>query len=80
MSYDLVFSLLLGTVVVDFHFPTIAITKMAKMPFISDPRYGTDKKMAFNAHTHIREDVSMTQRAPYPQEHQIGLPRNKMNN
>lgn len=71
--------LLLGTVEVDFHFPTITITKMAKMPFIADPRYGTDKKMAFNAHTHIREDVSMTQRAPYPQEHQIGLPRNRMN-
>lgn len=71
--------LLLGNVEVDFHFPTITITKMAKMPFIPDPRYGTDKKMAFNAHAHIREDISMTHRAPYPQEHQIGLPRNGMN-
>lgn len=70
--------LLLGTVEVDYHFPTITITKMAKMPFIADPRYAHDKKKAFEAHRQIREDVSMTHRAPYPQAHEIGLPRNKM--
>jgi DNA polymerase-3 subunit alpha/error-prone DNA polymerase len=26
----------------------------------------------------MKEDVSMTQRAPYPQEHEINLPRYKM--
>jgi DNA polymerase-3 subunit alpha/error-prone DNA polymerase len=31
--------LLLGTVAVDYHFPTVTVTKMAKMPFIPDPRY-----------------------------------------
>lgn len=70
--------LLLGTVEVDYHFPTISIHKMAKMPFIPDPRYAHDKQRAFDAHRHIKEDVSMTHRAPYPQEHEIGLPRQKM--
>lgn len=35
--------LLLGKVEVDFHFPTITIHKMAKMPFIPDPRYSMDQ-------------------------------------
>ncbi|MCQ4142012.1 DNA polymerase III subunit alpha [Chryseobacterium sp. EO14] len=70
--------LLLGTVEVDFHFPTITIKKMAKMPFIPDPRYSLDKEMAQKAQTNIREDISMTFRKPYPQEQEIGLPRHKM--
>ncbi len=71
--------LLLGTVEVDFHFPTITITKMAKMPFITDPRYSNDKEKSLEAQRNIKEDVSMTWRKPYPQEHEIGLPRIKMN-
>lgn len=70
--------LLLGTMAVDFHFPTITILKMAKMPFIPDPRYTLDKEKAYAAYNNIREDVSMTFRKPYPQEHEIGLPRIKM--
>ncbi|ANF51193.1 DNA polymerase III subunit alpha [Chryseobacterium glaciei] len=70
--------LLFGTVEVDFHFPTITITKMAKMPFIPDPRYSLDKEMAQKNQTNMREDVSMTFRKPYPQEQEIGLPRHKM--
>jgi len=70
--------LLLGTVEVDFHFPTITIKKMAKMPFIPDPRYSLDKEMAQKAQTNMREDISMTFRKPYPQEQEIGLPRYKM--
>ncbi|WP_343658809.1 DNA polymerase III subunit alpha [Chryseobacterium sp.] len=70
--------LLLGTVEVDFHFPTITILKMAKMPFIPDPRYTLDKDKAYEAYNNIREDISMTFRKPYPQEHEIGLPRRKM--
>ena len=70
--------LLLGTVEVDFHFPTITILKMVKMPFIPDPRYTLDKDKAYEAYNNIREDVSMTFRKPYPQEHEIGLPRRKM--
>lgn len=70
--------LLLGKVEVDYHFPTITIIKMAKMPFIPDPRFSHDKQRQYDVHRQIREDVSMTHRKPYPQEHEIGLPRNKM--
>jgi DNA-directed DNA polymerase III PolC len=71
--------LLLGTVEVDYHFPTITVTKMAKMPFIPDPRYSNTKDRQYKVHEHIREDISMTHRAPYPQQHEINLPRHKMN-
>ena len=70
--------LLLGTVEVDYHFPTITVTKMAKMPFIADPRYSNTTDRQYKVHEQLREDVSMTQRAPYPQEHEINLPRHKM--
>lgn len=70
--------LLLGRVEIDFHFPTITVIKMAKMPFIPDPRYSNSNEKQFIALQNIREDISMTQRAPYPQEHEIGLPRHKM--
>ncbi|AZA83729.1 DNA polymerase III subunit alpha [Chryseobacterium lactis] len=69
--------LLLGIVEVDFHFPTITIHKMAKMPFIPDPRYAYDQEKQYDIHRQIKEDVSMTFRKPYPQEHEIGLPRSK---
>jgi DNA-directed DNA polymerase III PolC len=69
--------LLLGTVEVDYHFPTITISKMAKMPFVADPRY-MDSKDQFKTQNQIREDVSSTHRAPYPQEHEINLPRHRM--
>jgi len=69
--------LLLGTVEVDFHFPTITILKMVKMPFIPDPRYTLDKEKSYEAYNKIKEDVSMTWRKPYPQEHEIGLPRSR---
>ncbi|KQX00773.1 DNA polymerase III subunit alpha [Flavobacterium sp. Root420] len=70
--------LLLGNVEVDYHFPTITVTKMAKMPFIPDPRYSNADDRQFTAHEKIKEDVSMTHRAPYPQEHEINIPRQKM--
>jgi DNA-directed DNA polymerase III PolC len=70
--------LLRGTVEIDYHFPTITIHKMAKMPFIPDPRY-MDAKDQFKTQELIREDVSTTHRKPYPQEHEINLPRHKMN-
>ncbi len=88
--------LLLGIVEVDFHFPTITVTKMAKMPFIPDPRYVSASKKAvlegevknqfkleeeqnlqYRVYHNIKEDVSWTHRDPYPQEHEIGLPRFK---
>ena len=72
--------LLLGTVEVDYHFPTITITKMAKMPLIPDPRYAYHKEKQYDIHRQLKEDVSMTFRKPYPQEHEIGLPRHKLSN
>lgn len=70
--------LLLGQVEVDYHFPTITISKMEKMPFIPDPRYSATDEKRFQTQQQIREDVSMTHRAPYPLEHEINLPRQKM--
>lgn len=70
--------LLLGTVEVDYHFPTITISKMAKMPFKPDPRYANSKALQFKATEQLRGDISTTERAPYPQEHEINLPRHKM--
>ena len=69
--------LLLGTVEIDYHFPTITISKMAKMPFIPDPRYG-DSDKRFTTQHNIKQDVSSTQRKPYPQEYEINLPRHRM--
>ena len=70
--------LLLGNVEVDYHFPTVTITRMAKMPLIADPRYSMDEDKSKEMERSLREDVSMTFRQPYPQEHEIGLPRIKM--
>ncbi|HIB8181456.1 TPA: DNA polymerase III subunit alpha [Elizabethkingia anophelis] len=70
--------LLLGTVEIDYHFPTITISKMAKMPLIPDPRYYMDTDKSFDVYKNIREDISMTSRKPYPREYEIGLPRKKM--
>jgi len=70
--------LLLGKVEVDYHFPTITVIKMSKMPFIPDPRYSNTNDRDYKVHQQIQEDVSMTNRLPYPQEHEINLPRHKM--
>ncbi|AXP79747.1 DNA polymerase III subunit alpha [Mariniflexile rhizosphaerae] len=70
--------LLQGKVEVDYHFPTITISKMAKMPFIADPRYSATDERRFHTQQQIREDVSMTHREPYPQEHDYHMPRYKM--
>lgn len=70
--------LLLGNVEVDYHFPTITITKMAKMPFVSDPRYSDSPTHEYRTQENLKEDVSSTQRAPYPKE--SGLTRQKMVN
>jgi DNA-directed DNA polymerase III PolC len=72
--------LLLGQVEVDYHFPTVTIVKMAKMPFIPDPRFSNSDERQYKTHQNIKEDVSMTNRAPYPQAQDINLPRQRMNN
>ncbi|MDZ4757374.1 MAG: DNA polymerase III subunit alpha [Bacteroidota bacterium] len=70
--------LLLGKVDIDFGFASIVIEKMAKLPFVPDPRYEDDKDMSYKVHQQMREDISTTHRAPYPTESEIGLPRFKM--
>jgi hypothetical protein len=70
--------LLLGRVEVDYHFPTITIFKMAKMPFKPNPRYSHSKELQFEVHKQVKQDVSMTERAPYPQIHEVQLPRYRM--
>ena len=69
--------LLKGKVEVEYHFPSITITQMVRMPFISDPRYAYDSHASFEVHKQLRENVSMTHRKPYPQLHEIGLPRGR---
>ena len=63
--------MLLGNVEVDYHFPTVTIVKMAKMPFIPDPRFSNSDERQFKTHQNIKEDVSMTNRAPNPQAQDI---------
>lgn len=70
--------LLQGRVDVDFSFASIVIEKMARLPFIADPRYHDDEKKKFDQRQHFKEDYSGTQRKPYPSEQAIGLPRHKM--
>ena len=72
--------LLLGTVEVDYHFPTLTILKMAKLPFVPDPRYSDAKDHQFLTQQRMKEDVSSTSREPYPRAHEIHLPRYKMGN
>ncbi|WP_165570733.1 hypothetical protein [Chryseobacterium luteum] len=50
---------------------------MEKMPFIPDPGYSMDKEKLLKKVRTPQEDICMTQIKPYPQEHEIGLPKNK---
>ncbi len=70
--------LLQGRVDVDFSFPSVVIEKMARLPFLVDPRYEDHETKKFDQRARFREDFSNTHRAPYPSEQEIGLPREKM--
>jgi DNA polymerase-3 subunit alpha/error-prone DNA polymerase len=50
---------------------------MAKMPFKPDPRYANSNALQFKAEQ-LRGDISTTERAPYPQAHEINIPRVRM--
>jgi error-prone DNA polymerase len=69
---------LVGTVEVDYHFPTITIRKMFKMSLIADPRYAMDEEKSKEIERSLKEDVSLTFRKPYPQRHEIEISRQKM--
>jgi len=67
---------LYGKVVVDFHFPSIEIIKMKKLPLHSDPRY------AENVHKSIlpkAQELSGNKlsRAPYPSKNKVNRLYNK---
>ncbi|MES2800162.1 MAG: DNA polymerase III subunit alpha [Bacteroidota bacterium] len=67
--------LLQGVVDVDFGFPTIVVEKMAKLPFIADPRYDDPKDSTLSRGNLLKMNASTTQRSPYPTEREIALPR-----
>ncbi len=54
--------LLLGTVEVDFGFPTVTVTKMARMPYIPDPRYVHGRSQTFETHPQFRGDFGGVRR------------------
>lgn len=69
---------LVGVVSIDYNFPTITIQKMEKLPFMTDPRYRDDKEYNTRVHALVKEDVSLTNRAPYPTPQEIGFKRFKL--
>jgi hypothetical protein len=44
---------------VGYHFPTITIKKMVKMPFIPDPRYEANSEKQFEVYRKITEDRNL---------------------
>lgn len=63
--------LLLGKVVVDFDFPSIEITKMARLPLIPDPRYSEDKELNPDIWSTMKIAYSATSRNPYPGKEEL---------
>jgi DNA polymerase-3 subunit alpha/error-prone DNA polymerase len=47
----------IGKCRVDYHFPTITISKMAKMPFIPETNSNSTDRQ-YKAHQQIKEDVT----------------------
>jgi DNA-directed DNA polymerase III PolC len=72
--------LIQGIVQCEYHFATVVVQKMAKLPFIPDPRYEDQKDFRFKVYGQMKEDISTTHRAPYPSVTEIGLPRRKLGN
>ena len=58
--------LLLGKVVVDYDFPSIEISKMERLPMVSDPRYSETDQPNHDVWNNMKVAHSMTMRAPYP--------------
>lgn len=51
---------------------------LIKFALHSDPPYSQGEEKRYEAQERIKEDVSMTFRAPYLQEYAVGLPRMKL--
>ncbi|MHC5201447.1 DNA polymerase III subunit alpha [Myroides sp. LJL119] len=67
--------LLLAQVQIEYHHPTLRVIKMAKMPFITDPRFHDKDQENQKALNNFKTDLSNTNRAPYPKASEINLPR-----
>ncbi len=63
--------LLLGTVVVDYGFPSIEIIKMEKLPLVADPRYSDSERDSYEVFKNVKVDHSKTHRAPYPSKKEV---------
>ena len=63
--------LLLGKVVVDYDFPSIEISKMERLPMVSDPRYSEEDQPNFDVWDKMKVAHSMTMRAPYPSTEEL---------
>lgn len=66
-----------GLVKIDYHFPTITISRMEKLPYVPDPRFADQEDYNKKIHLTIREDQSTTHRAPYPSLNEAGFKRFK---
>ncbi len=66
-----------GIVKIDYHFPTITVTRMEKLPYVPDPRFADQEDYNKKIHLTIREDQSTTERAPYPNPKEAGFKRFK---
>lgn len=67
---------LYGKVVVDFHFPSIEIIKMKKLPLRSDPRYAENSHKSILPKTQELSGNKLA-RAPYPSQQQVNKLYNK---
>lgn len=63
--------LLLGKVVVEYDFPSIEISKMERLPMVSDPRYSEDSQPNHDVWDKMKVAHSMTMRAPYPSTEEL---------
>lgn len=65
--------LLLGKVQIDYNFPTIVVQRMEKLPFIADPRFADDEDLKYKVQGQLNEDISSTERAPYPRRQEVNF-------
>ena len=68
-----------GLVKIDFHFPTITISRMEKLPYITDPRFTDQKDLNAKVQSLLKFDQSMTERAPYPTSEEVNFKRFDIN-
>lgn len=64
--------LIKGKIVIDFHFPSIEVEKMAKLPMVPDPRYSDDEfKRPARLPTASDNNPGLLTRKPYPSKEEV---------